>query len=89
MEWGHTTCNKLYGYKKFQDKKKLDDAINHLYEKMILENIRKGLSGCIYTQVSDIEDECNGLFTYDRKILKVDPRRMKKMNERLYRRIVK
>lgn len=89
MEWGHTTCKKLYGYKKFKDKKKLDDAVNHLYEKMILENIRKGLSGCIYTQISDVEDECNGLFTYDRKILKVDPRRMKKMNERLYRRIVK
>jgi len=89
LEWGHTLCNQLYGYKKFKDKKVLDDAINHLYEKMILGNIRKGLSGCIYTQVSDVEDECNGLFTYDRRVLKVDPRRVRKMNDRLYRRIVK
>jgi beta-galactosidase/beta-glucuronidase len=89
LEWGHTTCEKLYGYRKFKDKKELEDAIYRLYEKMILANIRKGLSGCIFTQVSDVEDECNGLFTYDRKVLKVDPHRMKKMNERLYRRISK
>lgn len=89
LEWGHCLCDKLYGYKKFKDKKVLNDAFFDLYEKTIFNNIRKGLSGCIYTQVSDIEDECNGLYTYDRKVLKIDPRRMKKMNERLYRRVNK
>ena len=34
--------------------------------------IKKGLCGVIYTQLSDVEDETNGLLTYDRKILKVD-----------------
>ena len=32
-----------------------------------------GLSGAIYTQVSDVEDETNGLFTFDRKVLKIRP----------------
>ena len=89
LEWGHSEAEKLYGYKKFTDKLALDEAINKLYEKMILNNIRKGLSGCIYTQVSDIEDECNGIFTADRKIIKIDEKKMRRMNERLIRRMIK
>lgn len=89
IEKGHSEAQELYGYKKFKDKLEMDAAISRLYEKLIYRNIRKGLSGCIYTQVSDIEDECNGLFTADRKIIKVDEKKMRRMNERLYRRIVK
>ena len=89
LEKGHSEAKELYGYKKFNDKVEMDEAINRLYEKMILSNIRRGLSGCIYTQVSDIEDECNGIFTADRKIIKIDQRKMRRMNERLYRRLSK
>ncbi|MDO4414263.1 MAG: glycoside hydrolase family 2 TIM barrel-domain containing protein [Erysipelotrichaceae bacterium] len=89
IEKGHSEAKELYGYKKFTDKLLLDDSVNNLYEKLIYRNIRKGLSGCIYTQVSDIEDECNGIFTADRKIIKIDEKKMRRMNERLYRRIVK
>ncbi len=35
--------------------------------------VRAGLSGTVYTQLSDVEDELNGLLTYDREVLKVDP----------------
>ncbi len=89
IENGHSEAQKLYGYKKFTDKLEMDASVNRLYEKLIYRNIRKGLSGCIYTQVSDIEDECNGLFTADRKIIKIDEKKMRRMNERLYRRILK
>ena len=89
VEHGHSEPQKPYGYKKFTDRIELDGAVNKLYEKMILENIRNGLSGCIYTQVSDVEDECNGLFTADREIIKIDPRKMKRMNDKLYRRLSK
>ncbi|MBR3349613.1 MAG: glycoside hydrolase family 2 [Solobacterium sp.] len=89
IEKGHSEAQELYGYKKFTDKLEMDAAINRLYENLIYRNIRKGLSGCIYTQVSDIEDECNGLFTADRKIVKIDEKKMRRMNERLYRRIFK
>ena len=89
VEHGHSEPQKTYGYKKFTDRIDLDGAVNKLYEKMILNNIRNGLSGCIYTQVSDVEDECNGLFTADREIIKIDVRKMKRMNEKLYRRLAK
>ena len=78
--------------KEFADRltdKNTDKLVNKLYEKMILNNIKNGLSGCIYTQVSDVEDECNGLFTADREIVKIDIRKMKRMNEKLYRRCAK
>lgn len=47
-----------------------------------------GLSGCVYTQLSDVEDECNGLVTYDRKVLKINPRRLKAINLRI-RKVIK
>ena len=43
----------------------------------------KGLSAIIYTEVSDVEDECNGLLTYDREVVKVTPAVMKAANEKL------
>ena len=49
--------------------------------------ISTGVCGCIYTQVSDIEDEINGFYTYDRKVCKVEKAKMravaKKMEELL------
>jgi len=89
LEKGHANIEKLYGYKKFEDKLKLMDALKNLYQNKILQNIPKGLSGCIYTQLSDVEDECNGIFTFDREIIKVDERKIKKINERCIRRLNK
>ena len=43
----------------------------------------KGLSAIIYTEVSDVEDELNGLLTYDREVIKVSPEMMKAANEKL------
>ena len=83
MEWGHSAADKLYGYKKYTDKIALNDAVIRCYEDNVLDQIPAGLCGCVYTQVSDVEDECNGLFTYDRKILKIDPKRMYEMNRKL------
>lgn len=69
-EKGHSVCQKIYGYKIFTRRK----ALRHAYEKAweeikILE--RKGLCAAVYTQLSDIEEEVNGLWTYDREILKI------------------
>ena len=43
----------------------------------------KGLSATVYTEVSDVEDECNGLLTYDRRVVKIDKDLMKKYNENI------
>lgn len=67
---------KSYGYGKCNDEKDLTDRIIKVYEKMIVPGISKGLCGSIYTQLSDIEDEINGFYTYDRQICKVDKERL-------------
>ena len=74
---------KSFGYKKFADTVSLDNAYHRLYEHQILPLIPEGLSATVYTQLSDVEDEINGLYTYDRKILKLDPDRLKKLNAKL------
>ncbi|HKL74303.1 MAG TPA: glycoside hydrolase family 2 TIM barrel-domain containing protein [Clostridia bacterium] len=74
---------KFFGYRKFYDREVFENAIEKLYEKKIIANIGKGLSAAVYTEVSDVEDECNGLLTYDREVIKMDIERMKKINARV------
>ena len=63
--------NKSFGYRIYRKQDKFQEGIKKLYLKELIPLIKKGLSAAIYTQVSDVEEEINGLFTYDRKILKV------------------
>jgi hypothetical protein len=82
---GHMTADRVYGYRKFADPQSLSRAFEELYRKEILPAAEKGLSVCIYTQVSDVEDEINGIFTWDREITKLDPEMLKRINDELYR----
>lgn len=68
--------NKQYGYGACESKEQLTDEIEHMYRNMILYSVPQGICGCVYTQLSDVEDEINGLYTYDRKVCKVLPERM-------------
>ena len=54
-----------------------------MYDEMIVSAIEKGACGCVYTQLSDVEDEINGLYTYDRKVCKVDKIAMKEVASRI------
>ena len=42
---------------------------------------RTGLVGSVYTQTTDVEDEVNGLLTYDRKVMKFDVAKIAAANE--------
>ena len=78
---GHVyDSQKEFGYKKFKNKEQFEGALEVLFEKKLKPLIVKGLSASIYTQVSDVEEETNGLVTYDRKVQKVDSAFMKKLN---------
>jgi hypothetical protein len=66
-----------YGYRFFGEQADFENALIKLYEEEIIPAVAKGLCGAVYTQVSDVEDETNGLLSYDRKVLKVDPDRMR------------
>ena len=69
---GHRfNLDKVYGYKKFTTPTELEDALVKLYREDIIGQVKKGLSASILTQVSDVEDETNGLTTYDRQVVKV------------------
>jgi len=68
---GHSACGKLYGYGICRSKK----ALNRRYRKrmeQVKNLIEEGLCASVYTQWSDIEEEVNGVYTYDRKIRKID-----------------
>ena len=78
---GHVfDAKKEFGYKKFKTDEDLLVALKKLYLKKLKPLIAKGLCGAIYTQVSDVEEEINGLTTYDRKIVKVPIEEMAKIN---------
>ena len=62
---------KSYGYGGCGDIAELNKAVAALYMDEIVPCIRKGLCAAIYTQVSDVEDEINGLLTYDRRVEKL------------------
>ena len=75
--------DRTYSYKKFDDIKSFNDGVYQLYERDVISQIDNGLSAAVYTQVSDVEDEVNGLYTYDRKVLKIDPKMMREINRRV------
>ena len=59
------------------------ERISDFYRETILPAIPKGVCGCIYTQLSNVEDEVNGLYTYDRKVCKVEKEAMKAIKRKL------
>lgn len=79
----NTTAKKGFVYKKCRSKDELTEAVVKLYDKQILPARRKGLAAAIYTQLSDVEQETNGLVTYDRSEVKVVPSRILEMSRRL------
>jgi len=81
---GHMSSEKEFGYRIYHDEKAFMDAYSTLFEKEVIPCITKqALSATVYTQVSDVEDEVNGLLTYDRKVVKVDMARIRKLNQLL------
>lgn len=80
---GHTFNNKMFGYKIYNSPESLAKAYKKTFEKVIIPQISKGLSATVYTQLTDVEDELNGLLTYDRKVVKIPVDILKKINERV------
>ncbi|MBR3763215.1 MAG: glycoside hydrolase family 2 [Clostridia bacterium] len=68
-----------YGYGKTDTAAQLTAAIGQMYREMVLPAIPEGLCGVVYTQLSDVEEEINGLYTYDRQVCKVDGEEMRRI----------
>ncbi|MEE1065496.1 MAG: glycoside hydrolase family 2 TIM barrel-domain containing protein [Acutalibacteraceae bacterium] len=76
-------AKKSFGYIMFKDKTSLTKAYERLFERQIIPKISKGLCATVYTQVSDVEFEVNGIFTYDRELIKIDENTIKSINEKM------
>ena len=87
MNKEHFAGTKEYGYGTCKDEADLTGRIEEMYEKMIIPGIEKGVCGCIYTQLSDVEDEINGLYTYDREVCKVDVEAMRAVADKIAEKI--
>ena len=68
--------DKTYGYGSCETLEALNEAVAKLYTDEIIPCVKNGLCASIYTQVSDVEDEINGLVTYDRKVEKLEAEKM-------------
>ena len=73
---------KSFGYQMYSSKEKLTKAYKKLYS-TIIDKIDKGLCASVYTQVTDVEYEVNGIMTYDRKLIKIDEDTVKRINDKL------
>ncbi len=79
----HSYSDKMYGYRIYRNKHSLQKAYNKLFYNKIIPGIKNGLSACVYTQLTDIEEEINGIMTYDRKVLKVNDKEVNQINKAL------
>ena len=74
--------NRNWGYVQFNSSKEVTDEYIK-YAEQLKQLIRQGFSAAVYTQTTDVEVEVNGLMTYDRKLVKVDEARVKKVNQEI------
>ncbi|MFI9544771.1 LamG-like jellyroll fold domain-containing protein [Streptomyces sp. NPDC052016] len=70
-------------YSGVADKEALTRKYVENTEKYYLDQAAHELSGSVYTQITDLENELNGLYTYDRREVKVDPARVREINRRV------
>lgn len=76
---GHAIGGKSIGYKTCDAPLSLEYALQALYDEQIRPAIAQGLSAAVYTQLSDVEHELNGLVTYDRSVVKLPVKTLHKI----------
>lgn len=81
---GHLPCEKEFGYQHYHSSEELTENYERLWEEEIYPNLEHGLCSAIYTQTSDIEEEINGVMTYDREVDKLQIDKIRKLNRKLY-----
>lgn len=80
---GHTHSSREFGYRRYRSIADLTAAFERLHREEVAPAIDAGLSAFVYTQLSDVEDELNGLVTYDRELPKILPDAVRAVNRDL------
>ena len=71
-----------WGYVQFKNSKEVTDQYVK-YGEDLYKLVKAGFSAAVYTQTTDVEGEVNGLMTYDRKVIKVDEKRVREINQKI------
>ena len=71
-----------WGYVKFNNPEEVTTEYIK-YAEHLLQLIPRGFSAGVYTQITDVEGEVNGLMTYDRKEIKVNEKKIREMNQKI------
>jgi beta-galactosidase/beta-glucuronidase len=80
---GHLwASNRNWGYVQFKNSKEVTDEYVK-YAESLLKMVKAGFSAGVYTQTTDVEGEVNGLLTYDRKVIKIDEKRVREINQKI------
>ncbi len=77
---GHMFTKKIFCYKMYKTREKITDAYRRMYENKIIPYIKKGMAASVYTQLTDVEEEINGMMTYDREEIKLDADTVRRLN---------
>ncbi len=85
----HSFSDELYGYGAYHSREELTDAYRKLYAEEVIANIDLGMSAFVYTQLSDVEEESNGILTYDREIIKPEIDTVIRINETIKESVTK
>ena len=81
---GHRWTDKVFGYRICRDGASLARDYEKLMREQVLPHIRReGLTAAVYTQITDVEEELNGLMTYDREVLKIPEETLREINAAL------
>ncbi|MDC7225332.1 MAG: glycoside hydrolase family 2 TIM barrel-domain containing protein [Spirochaetales bacterium] len=75
---------RVFGYKKEGSENSLEASYTNLIRRQLIPLIKHGLSAAVYTQLTDVEIETNGFFTYDRKVLKINKEQVKSLNDEIF-----
>ncbi|HAK45192.1 MAG TPA: glycoside hydrolase family 2, partial [Spirochaeta sp.] len=75
---------KIFGYKTESSRESLREGYTNLIRRQLIPLIKKGLGAAVYTQLTDVEIESNGFFTYDRKVQKIPAETVKALNDEIY-----
>ena len=67
----HSVSAREFGYRRYDSEDVLAAAFEKLHERQLIPAVPRGLGATVYTQLSDVEEETNGLLTYDRRVLKL------------------
>jgi hypothetical protein len=80
---GHDWSTREFGYRHFDTSEELAAGFVALHREQIEPALEAGLASTVYTQLSDVEDELNGLLTWDREVLKIPEHTVRETLERL------